>query len=147
MLRFLRKNKVVLSTVAAGVVLIALIVGFHSMDTAQNAQIVEYIESLGWEIERTPIEISYLRIPETFDAVFDNYNLYQKEAGFDLTEFAGIRAVRYSYRVLNHRYSAEVPVRANVIVIDSEIVAADVNSNVLGGFMHAITDVGMQIVE
>jgi len=115
------------------------------MDTAQNTKIVEYIESLGWEIERTPIEISYLRIPETFDAVFENYNLYQKEAGFDLTSFAGVRAVRYSYRVLNHRYSDDVPVRANVIVVDREIVAADINSNALGGFMHAITDVEMQL--
>jgi len=145
-LKFLRKNRFVLSAIAAGVVLIAVIIGFHSMDTAQNTKIVEYIESLGWEIERTPIEISYLRIPETFDAVFENYNLYQKEAGFDLTSFAGVRAVRYSYRVMNHRYSDDVPVRANVIVVDREIVAADINSNALGGFMHAITDVSF-IVE
>jgi len=142
-LNFLRKNRFVLSTVAAGVVFIAVIIGFHSIDSSLNRKIVEYIESFGWQIEQTPIEISYLTIPRTFDAVFENYNLYQKEAGLDLSSFKGARAVRYSYRVLNHASSADFTVRANVIVVNQKIVAADINSNDLGGFMHAINDVGL----
>jgi len=115
------------------------------MDSGQNAQIVDYIESLGWEIEHTP-EISYLTIPRIFDAIFENYNIYQKEAGFDLTSFKGARAVRYSYRVLNHQQSYTNAVRANVIVVNREIVAADISSNAPDGFMHAITDVGLMVI-
>jgi len=127
------------------VVLIVIIIAFHSMDSAENAKIVEYIESLGWEIEQTPIEISHLTIPQNFDAIFETYNAYQKEAGFDLTSFKGARATRYSYRVLNHRYSDSNTVRANMIVVNGKIVAADISSNAPDGFIHAITDTNRQL--
>jgi len=107
------------------------------MDNVKNAKIIDYIESSGWAIEQSSIEISHLTIPREFDAIFQNYNAYQKEAGFDLTSFKGARATRYSYRILNHRYSGITTVRANVLVVNDEIIAADISST---EFMHAITN-------
>ena len=141
MIRFFRKNKFIITVSMAGAILIAIIIGFHSLDNSQNVKIIEYIESLGWQIEQRPVEISYLTIPRVFDPAFENYNTYQKEAGFDLTSFKGTRAARYSYRVLNHQFSEFGTVRANVIMVSGQIVAADISSNVPnGGFMHAITE-------
>ena len=141
MLNFLQKNKFIISAIATAAIVICVIIAFHSMDNAENEKFVRYIESFGWEIEQSPIEISHLTVPRTFDIIFENYNHHQKEAGFDLTFFKGARGTRYSYRVLNHRYSESNTVRANVIVINGEIVAADINSNAPDGFMHAITNI------
>lgn len=140
MLKFLKKNRFTIAAAATGLVLIAIIIGFHSIDSAKNAEVTEYIESLGWQIEPNSLEISHMRIPSTFDPVFEHYNERQKEAGFDLTAYKGARAVRYSYIILNHTHSESATVRANAIVVNRKIVAADVSSTAGGGFMHAITD-------
>ena len=137
MLNFLRKNKFVISAIATAIVFIGVIIAFHSMDGVENKKVVEYIEGFGWDIEQTPVEISHLTIPQTFDVVFESYNQHQKEAGFDLTSFKGVRVKRYSYRVFNHRYSDVTTTRANVLVLNGEIVAADISST---DFIHAIND-------
>ena len=141
MLKFLKKNKFTIAAAATGIAMIVIIIGFHSMDSAKNIEVVEYIESLGWQIEPNSVEISHMRIPSTFDPVFERYNVYQKDAGFDLTAYKGARAVRYSYIILNHTHSESSSVRANVIVVNRKIVAADINSTTNGGFLHAITNV------
>ena len=142
MLKIIRKNKFIIGIILAGAVLAGFITWIYSVDSSQNAEIVEYIESVGWEIDKRPVEISYLTIPKEFDAIYNNYNTYQKEAGFDLASFKGMRAVRYSYVILNHESSN---VRANVIAADGKIIAADISSTVKGGFMHAINNISNMV--
>ena len=52
----------------------------------------------------------------------------------------GIKATRYSYRVLNHADSGTGLIRANVFVTKAGIVAADICSLELGGFLLPIND-------
>ena len=141
MLNFLKKNKFIISAILAAAVFIAVIFAFHSMDSGKNAMIIEYIESFGWQIEQSPIEISHLIIPREFDTIFEIYNTYQKEAGFDLTSFKGARVTRFSYRVLNHRHVETSIVRANILIANGEIIAADISSTAPDGFIHAINDI------
>jgi hypothetical protein len=72
-----------------------------------------------------------------FDEVYQNYNQIQQEQGFDLTQYAGRQVKRYSYEVFNHP-SGDQYVRANLLVYREKLVAGDVCSLQLNGFMHGL---------
>lgn len=140
MILVLKKYRFVIATLAFAAVLLLIIVGLFSIDNATNRMVIDYIEGLGWEIEQSPLEISHLTVPGSFDAVYDTYNSIQLNSGFDLTQFKGKNVSRYSYKVLNHESSDKTEVIANVIVYDSRIIAGDICSAEANGFMHSITE-------
>ena len=44
---------------------------------------------------------------------------------------------RYTYEITNYPTQQDSPVQANLLVIDSKVVAGDVTSVAMGGFMHS----------
>ena len=134
------KIKVIVSAVVSAAALSFVILGFFGMDGQTNGMVVEYLNSLGWQVDDRPAEISHFKIPDEFDTVFNTYNVFQLEAGFDLSEYRGARVARYSYTVRNHSRSATGEVRANVYVHKQSIVAADISQSGRDGFMQSVTD-------
>lgn len=135
-----KKHRYLIGTLAFALVILALITGVFSIDNSTNKMIVDYVTTLGWQVNPTPSEISHLTIPKEFDAVFETYNAVQKTSGFDLEKFKGKQVSRYTYRVLNHRESDSVNVLLGVLVYENRIIAGDISSTDQNGFMHAITD-------
>ncbi len=135
-----KRYRYVFAAISLAIILLIIIVGLFSVDNATNEMIVEYIEDLGWEIEATPKEITYLTIPKQFDAVYETYNAVQKHSGFNLEEFKGKKVTRYTYRVLNHKESKTTRVIAGVFVYENTIIAGDISSADVNGFLHAITE-------
>ena len=135
-----KRYRYVFAAISLAIILLIIIVGLFSIDNATNEMIVEYIEELGWEIEATPKEITYLTIPKQFDAVYETYNAVQKHSGFNLEEFKGKKVTRYTYRVLNHKESKTTRVIAGVFVYENTIIAGDISSADVNGFLHAITE-------
>ena len=82
-----------------------------------------------------PVSVSDIVIPTNFDATYDTYNNIQLAQGLDLSKYKGKKAVKYTYKVTNYPDNAET-VNANLIVVDETIIAGDVSSTSLGGFMH-----------
>ena len=76
--------------------------GAFSAVARDNEQRVEFLESLGWKIEREPLEEQTVVIPYKFSEVYAQYNELQLAQGFDLTKYAGCEATRYSYEVTNY---------------------------------------------
>ena len=109
-----------------------------SLKASTNEQRVEYLESYGWTVEKEPKETVEIVIPTQFDDTYENYNTMQLTQGFDLVSFKGKKATRYSYTVTNYPKSQEDPVYATLIVVDDRIVAGDIASTSLGGFMHSL---------
>lgn len=140
MILVFRKYRFIFATLIFAAVLLVIIIGLYSIDNATNRMVTDYIESLGWQIEKSPIEISHLTIPNDFDAVFDTYNSIQISSGFNLASFRGKSVSRYSYKVLNHKRSDDTDVIASVLVYDSRIIAGDISSTEENGFMHGITE-------
>ncbi len=95
------------------------------------------LEGYGWVIEKEPLEFMEVKIPNEFDGVYNEYNEIQKNQGFDLSEYAGKRVMRYTYKINNHP-SEEEGVVANIIVYKNKLIAGDVCSPKLGGFMHGL---------
>ena len=135
-----KKHRYIIASLAFAVILLLIIVGLFSIDNATNEMIVDYIEGLGWEIETTPKEITHLSIPETFDAVYETYNAVQKHSGFNFEDFKGKNVTRYTYLVLNHKESKNSRVVAGIFVYEDTIIAGDISSTDMNGFMHAITE-------
>ncbi|MFA9379582.1 MAG: DUF4830 domain-containing protein [Acetanaerobacterium sp.] len=104
---------------------------------ANNAQRVTYLEGFGWDVSDEPIEVCEIILPESFDEVYKRYNEIQKTQGMDLEKHKGRRAKRWTYLVLN--YPSDDEVHANVIVCDDKVVAGDICSVALGGFIHGFS--------
>lgn len=109
----------------------------RSLSVSSDQDVAEYIRSFGWEIEEVPTEVVSVAVPETFNQVYENYNQIQKKQGFDLEGYKGMDARRYTYAVVNY---PDYPdnIRADVIVCDGKIIAADICSIELQGFLHGI---------
>lgn len=140
MSKTVRKYRYAFAGITVAIVLLMVIIGLFSIDNGTNQMIVEYIEGRGWEIEPTPKEISYLTIPEEFDAVYETYNAVQKHSGFPFEEFRGEKVARYIYRVLNHKESENAQVYAGVFVFENTIIGGEISSAENNGFMHALTE-------
>ncbi len=104
-----------------------------------NEDRVSLLEGYGWQVDKEPIEFMEVKIPDKFDGVYSDYNEIQKRQGLDLTDYAGKRVMRYTYKVNNHP-SKEEGVVANIIVYKNKLIAGDVCSPKLGGFMHALSE-------
>ena len=103
-----------------------------------NKKTIAFLKKYGWEVNPEPIDKSEFIIPEIFDEVYENYNELQKEAGLDLTPYAGCAAIRYTYEVTNFPFDAKSPVRANVILVDAEPVGGDICTVSIDGFMYSL---------
>ena len=97
----------------------------------------EFLKSYGWETGEI-IEEEKIKIPLEFDTIYSDYNELQKQAGLDLLEYRGKDAVRYTYEIKNFPYDTSSKVRANVIVVGERIVAGDIMTVELGGFMYSL---------
>lgn len=127
--------------VIAGVLLLA--VTFVNRLTDRNKIILEdipaqvaFLESLGWETSGEPVDVREVIIPEEWNSVFEEYNDLQKQQGFDLDKYRGKQATIYTYQILN--YDGAENVVANLMVFDGKLIAGDVCSAELGGFMQGL---------
>lgn len=109
----------------------------HSVYVPDNTQKVKFIKSYGWDIEDTPYEKEIVLIPEVFSKVLNDYNDMLIKSGFDLTPYSGCEVTRFSYKLNNHTLDSQYA-RVNILIYKNRIIAADVSSTKLDGFMHAI---------
>lgn len=133
----------VIAIVAVAIIIISLFSGGDaaesvSMDAVvkSNEQRVTYLNSLGWEVEEDPLEEQTVIIPQEFGDVYAEYCRLQTEQGFDLSKYAGLEATRYTYKVLN--YPSGEDVVADMIVYRNKVIAGDVQSTALDGFMAGL---------
>ncbi|MGM9536858.1 MAG: DUF4830 domain-containing protein [Candidatus Onthomonas sp.] len=95
-----------------------------------------YLAELGWEVSGPP-ETDQVLLPEKFGSEFDAYLSLQQDGGFDLVQYAGETVTRYSYPISNYP-TGEEGVRADLLVLDGEIIGGELRSVQLDGFMAAL---------
>lgn len=109
-----------------------------------NADRVNYLRSFGWEVNETPIDEQEIVIPREFTGVYENYIKLQEAQGFDLKNYGGVEAKRYTYEILNYP-TGEKGVVADIIVYRNTVIAGDVQSTALNGFMHGLNENNTQL--
>lgn len=92
-----------------------------------------FLAQFGLEIDKKPLSFEEIEIPESFDSVYESYNIMQISSGFDLSRYKGKKAVRYTYKILNFPDNSNVFV--NLICIKGKPVAGDICCPALDGFI------------
>lgn len=94
-----------------------------------------FLQSFGWEVSDEPDEILEITIPESFDAVYEEYNNIQKTQQMDLSKYKGKRCKKYTYAVFNYPDYPE-GVFATILVYNGKIIGGDVSCLIEDGFTH-----------
>lgn len=114
--------------------------GSLNLKASTHEDRMNFVSQFGWELEEEPIEIKEIIIPTEFDDTYTAYNQIQKEQGFDLLEYAGERAKRWTYIVKNYEgYENKECIHVNILVHDGIVIGGDVCSVELDGFMHGFS--------
>ena len=150
----LNRKKAVLIIAGLAVVLALIVIAVHAASGGKKADmhpsesgirgvedIVAYLASLGWQVESEPIETQSIVIPRRFNGVYADYIKLQKEQGYPIENYAGMQAVRYSFRVTNYP-TGEKDIVADVVLFGQEIIAGDVQSTASDGFMRPLRSYG-----
>lgn len=103
-----------------------------------NEKRVAFLESYGWKVSENPVEVVEVTIPQTFNAVYSSYNNIQRKQGLDLTQYKGQRVKRWTYRVTNYPGVTD-EVRADLLICNDRVIAGDVCTVALNGFMHGFS--------
>ncbi len=101
------------------------------------ADAAEYLGALGWQVEPEPLEVKHLVIPRSFTGAYAEYAALQARQGLPLSEYGGMEAVRYSFRVRNHPSGGD-DVVADLVVCGQTVIAGDIQSTALDGFMTGL---------
>ena len=104
---------------------------------ANAADAVRYLNDLGWQVDAEPLEVKHLVIPRAFTGVYADYAALQARQGFPIAEYGGMEAVRYTFRVRNHPSGGE-DIVADLVVCGQTVIAGDIQSTALDGFMTGL---------
>jgi len=142
------KRKVVaLSVVVACLILLVLVtvpptdtqtVKHNDTTVKTNDDRIDYLGTFGWTVSGEPKETVEVVIPKDFDDTYKEYNLLQKSQGFDLSDYKGKTVTRYTYEIQNYPSKTSDTVNVNILVYKNKVIAGDVTSTSLGGFMHGL---------
>ena len=133
----LKKIMIILGAIAALILSAVLLLGGNDTETAaaavsSNDARVHFLKDFGWDVTTSPVETGQVKIPEQSSEVFERYNNLQKSQGYDLTEYAGKRVMRYVYKINNFPGATE-PVYATVLVCKNKIIGGDVTDTAAKG--------------
>lgn len=126
----MKKMFLIFLAVTASIVFLFL---FFSSDI--NILNTRFLEDFGIETSPECLYEETFTIPLEFDSIYQNYNLVQLEAGFDLSSYKGLKAVRYTYKMLNFPNSESENIYANVICVKNRQVGGDICCTDLDGFI------------
>ena len=100
-----------------------------------NEDRVNFLAQFGWQVKGEPVESADITLPSEFDKIFAGYNEIQKRQGLDLSRYKNKTVTRYTYEVNNYE-GEEGRVFANVIVYRGKVIAGDICSADVSGFIH-----------
>lgn len=99
---------------------------------------LDYIQNWGWEVEETPLSTQVLLIPNLLDSSYSSYISLQTSQGFPpLTDYCGEEVIQYTYRITNYP-SEEEGIQLNLLCHENQVIAGEVLSPEIGGFIHSL---------
>ena len=137
----MRKRRLLRFVLLFALALLAIILVRALLDQKPDLSTLEgrqaYLETLGWEIDPDSEEHKSVRVPESLDGIIADYNELQLQQDFDLSKHLGEACEQYSYTVTNYP-DPEQTVLITVYIQGKELIAGDVHSTALNGFMQGL---------
>lgn len=110
--------------------------GRYNINVMDNKSRIDFLGQFNLKVTPEPIETAQINIPAQFNKVYENYNKMQKEEnGLNLEPYKGKTCTKYTYGVLNYAGKPD-GVLANIFVFEDKVIAGDVCSLEIDGFMH-----------
>lgn len=119
---------------------IILFIFFRLFFLNPDTLIHNFFSSYGFTLSPKPIETETVILPTKLTPVYENYNVIQKKAGLDIIPYLSKKVKRYTYEVLNFPFETSEKVLANVLIYKNKIIAADIMTTSLDGFMLSPAD-------
>ena len=139
------KKKIVMILAGVVAIIAALVLLFGGSSNtptvstvSSNEDRVQFLASFGWDVAKTPVQTSQVRIPVAESDVFQRYNALQKSMGYDLSQFAGKTVMRYVYTVKNYPGATE-PVYATILICNNQVIGGDVTDTAATGVVRGFT--------
>ncbi len=137
---FNKKKALLLVFICAAVLLVLFFIRWHNnksneLSTPEGRG--EFLASLGWDVDLNSEEGKAVIIPETLDGVMEEYNKMQLEQGMDLSPHCGEKCQQYTYLLKNYP-SDNDNVFISMYILDGELIAGDIHTNSVNGFMVGI---------
>lgn len=137
-----RKKAVVTVLIAALIIFLLIMVrGLffpgveYDLNTTEGRE--AYLNSLGWEINRDSEAFRTVVVPDKLDGIMAQYNRMQQAQGYDLSMHLGESCSQYSYELTNYTDS-EGTVIVTLYIQNGELIAADIHTTAVNGFMHGL---------
>ncbi len=96
----------------------------------------DYLAAQGWTVDPETETAQEITLPRSFTGVLQEYNELQLQQGFDLRPYGGLGCTVYSYIVTD--YDSPDTVLATIYLYKNRIIAGDIHSTAMDGFMHGI---------
>lgn len=131
-------KKIMLFLAGISAVILALILMLGGAETTSapivsaNDSRVQFLRGFGWEVVPSPKESGQVQIPKESGEVFRRYNMLQQSNGYDLTEYAGKKVMRYVYEIKNYPGAIE-PVYATILMYKNKIIGGDITDTAADG--------------
>ena len=141
--RVFTRRKALIILIAAAILLLLLITAHsvfvprQSFDLTGLAGRQAYLRSLGWEIDPDTEAFRTVLVPDQLEGIMAQYNKLQLQQGYDLSRHLGESCLQYTYEITNYADS-DGKVIVSLYLQDGEIIAADIHSTALNGFMHGL---------
>ena len=103
----------------------------NGIEISTNAQRVQFISTLGVDLQSDEFEQKQVVIPQEFSDVYKNYNTLQRTAGFDLTAFCGKQVTVYTYRTTDNKV-------VNLMIYKDKLIGGDIADLSVEGEMTAL---------
>ena len=139
---FTRKKAVTILSLGAAILL--LLITAHSVfapraepDLSTVEGRAAYLAALGWEIDPETEAFRTVLVPDKLEGIMAQYNKLQVKQGYDLNRHLGESCMQYCYEITNYS-DADGKVLVSLYLQDGEIIAADIHSTALNGFMHGL---------
>ncbi len=96
-----------------------------------------YLQSIGWEIDRDTESFRTVVVPDRLEGIMAQYNKIQLKQGYDLNRHLGESCRQYCYEITNYGDS-DGKVIVSLYIQDGQLIAGDVHSTSVNGFMHGL---------
>ena len=137
-------KKILLILAAVVVVITGVVLLFGGGEDAQptaapslatNEGRVKFLTDMGWDVVVSPAETSQVKVPAENSDVFTRYNALQKSQGYDLTQYAGKKVMRYVYLIKNYPDATD-PVYATLLIYKDQVIGGDVTNTSAKGVIQ-----------
>lgn len=97
----------------------------NTITLADTAEMADYLQQLGWQVEPDPIETLDLQLPQSLGDTWGDYAAMQTEQGLPFADFAGQPIRRYTFRITNYP-GMDGGVQANLYLCGDTLIGGDV---------------------